>query len=138
MWYGQVQPDEVHCLGAGDRLAELLRSDIERQVTPIQSELGNAGILQGGRGGMTDRMAVHRAIAGAGIDRQAQRLGHAVVIGKSMPSAKSIVRGVNQQTVKQLVGHASDRINDAYTHIGQETLDSAAKPLPDIITVKAA
>src|SRR5262249_51240337 len=41
--------------------------------------------------------------------------------------------GVNQQTVKQLVGHATDRINDAYTHIGQETLDKAANALPNII-----
>lgn len=40
--------------------------------------------------------------------------------------------GVNQQTVKQLVGHASDRINDAYTHIGEETLDKATTALPDI------
>jgi integrase len=40
--------------------------------------------------------------------------------------------GVNQQTVKQLVGHASDRINDAYTHIGEETLDKATGALPDI------
>jgi integrase len=44
---------------------------------------------------------------------------------------------VNQQTVKQLVGHASDRINDAYTHIGQDTLDKAANALPNIIEVEA-
>lgn len=40
--------------------------------------------------------------------------------------------GINQQTVKKLVGHSSDRINDAYTHIGQEALDKAAGALPDI------
>ena len=40
--------------------------------------------------------------------------------------------GVNQQTVKNIVGHASDRINDAYTHIGQDTMDRAVALLPDI------
>jgi integrase len=40
--------------------------------------------------------------------------------------------GVNQQTVKNIVGHASDRINDAYTHIGQDTMDKAVALLPDI------
>jgi integrase len=43
--------------------------------------------------------------------------------------------GVNQQTVKKLVGHASDTINDAYTHIGQDALDKAAGALPNIIEV---
>ena len=42
--------------------------------------------------------------------------------------------GANQQVVKKLVGHASDRINDAYTHIGQDTLDKAVGLLPDITT----
>lgn len=45
--------------------------------------------------------------------------------------------GVNQQTVKNIVGHASDRINDAYTHIGQDTMDRAVALLPDITNEEA-
>ena len=40
--------------------------------------------------------------------------------------------GANQQTVKAIVGHATDRINDAYTHLGQGTLDKAVSLLPDV------
>jgi len=40
--------------------------------------------------------------------------------------------GVNQQVVKNIVGHASDRINDVYTHIGQDAMDRAVALLPDI------
>jgi len=40
--------------------------------------------------------------------------------------------GVNQQVVKKFVGHATDRVNDLYTHIKQDTLDKAVALLPDI------
>jgi integrase len=40
--------------------------------------------------------------------------------------------GVNQQVVKQIAGHSSTRVNDAYTHIGQDALDRAVALLPDI------
>ncbi|GDY21355.1 hypothetical protein LBMAG56_27020 [Verrucomicrobiota bacterium] len=50
---------------------------LARDVTPVQAERGEAGVLHGGRGGMMDRMAVHRAQLGGGGNFTRVRLRHA-------------------------------------------------------------
>jgi len=71
---------------------------------------------------------------GAGNGKTGRRNLHALSFHSLRHSLISALAnaGVNQQTVKQFVGHASDRVNDIYTHIGQETIDRAVALLPDI------
>jgi integrase len=81
------------------------------------------------------RAGIRKEKEGAGHGRTGRRTVNPLTFHSLRHSFISALAnaGVNQQVVKQLVGHASDRINDAYTHIGQRTLDRAAKMLPDII-----
>ena len=66
---GEIEPHKVHCLGAPEGRVEVLGIYVEGQVAPVQPKRGEAGILHRGRGRMLDGMAVHRAIARAGINR---------------------------------------------------------------------
>lgn len=77
---------------------------------------------------------IRKERAGAGNGKAGRRTVNPLTFHSLRHSLISALAnaGANQQVVKKLVGHASDRINDVYTHIGQDTLDKAVALLPDI------
>ena len=72
---GEIEADEFHRLRARERGGELRGQHVEREVTPVQAERGQCGIVHRGRGGMLHRMPINRAKARAGAEFS--RCGHA-------------------------------------------------------------
>lgn len=105
-------------------------------IWPDKAKLGARGVTYLSREFVTllKKAGIRKKQAGAGNGITGRRNVSSLTFHSLRHSFVSALAnsGVNQQTVKALVGHVSDRINDAYTHIGQETLDKAAAALPDI------
>jgi len=67
---GEVESEEAHGFRAVDGGAEVVGGDIESEVTPIEFEGRQGGVMHGGRGGMFDGMSVHGAVARGGVNRR--------------------------------------------------------------------
>jgi integrase len=82
---------------------------------------------------------IRKETAGAGNGISGRRTINALTFHSLRHSLISALAnaGVNQQVVKKFVGHATDRMNDLYTHIGQDTLDKAVDLLPDVTKPEA-
>jgi hypothetical protein len=50
--------------------AEVVGGDIESEVTPIEFEFRQGGVMHGGRGGMFNWVSVHGAVARGGVDKR--------------------------------------------------------------------
>ncbi len=80
MGHGEIQPDKAHAPGAFNGRAQMIGVNVEGQVTPIQAQGGQGGVLHGGRGGMADGMSEDRAIARGGVDGVFGLVGHGLII----------------------------------------------------------
>ena len=90
------------------------------------AERGDVGNLSGQFATLLVNAGLRENRAGAGNGRSGRRNVNALTFHSLRHAFISALAnaGVNQQTVKNIVGHESDRINDAYTHIGQDTMDT--------------
>ena len=70
VWDGEVEADEAHGFGAVDGGAQVIGWDIESEVTPIEFEGRQSGVMHGGGGGMLNRVSVHGAVARGGVNRR--------------------------------------------------------------------
>ena len=59
----QIETDEAHGLGPGDRLAKFIGRHLESEIPPFQSKLSQGGVVHRRRGGVPDGLAIHRAVA---------------------------------------------------------------------------
>ena len=57
----RFSPAELHGLGAFDGGAQIFGVNFKREVTPVQAERGERGIVHRGRRGMADGKAIDRA-----------------------------------------------------------------------------
>ena len=76
IWTGQPAPVAV------------MRRHVACQVTPVQPQLGQRGVLHGRRRGMLDGMAEHRAKARGSINWLGRDIRHAGFIGGGARSSK--------------------------------------------------
>ena len=68
------------------------RDDFKREVTPVQAERGERGVVHRGRRGMADGKTIDRATARGGIDGGLSRFRHAKFISGNGASSKRKVR----------------------------------------------
>src|SRR4051795_12122189 len=97
--------------------------DLVSQVAPVQAERGNSRILHRWRGGMLDGIAVHGAIAGAGIDGVFKGPGHAEVIGEPEPKFK----GQKQPFAGLVKPHNQNRRKEDLENEGTESKRARTK-----------
>jgi integrase len=140
---------EKICVNLPASIAAMIREDIPPSagsgdyVWPEQAKHAEANEvtnLSGQFATLLVNAGLRKDQVGAGNGKTGRRTLHSLSFHSLRHSLVSALAnsGVNQQVVKKFVGHGSTRINDAYTHIGQDALDRAVALLPDITERRAA
>jgi hypothetical protein len=89
VWDGEVKSDEAHGFGAVDGGAEFIGGDVEREVTPIEFEGRESGVVHGGGGGVFNGVSIDGAETRGSIDGRGWRLGrHAGGYSNKVQSSK--------------------------------------------------
>ena len=76
MRHGQIQAGELHRPGPGDGGAQIVGMHFKREITPVQAEPGERGVVHRRRRGVPDGKAIDRAQARRGVDDGLNRFGH--------------------------------------------------------------